>query len=138
MYLSHFSELGKAMEEEFGRKAVGEGMGVEERVSAYNAHVERSGQLTQNAEDWGREMQDRLHAAGRGRGRGDKRKLKWLVVDFEAGDVLFHNPYMVHGAARNEDEEGVIRLSTDLRFHEEGSDLDPRLMGRYWNPDDGL
>ena len=62
---------------------------------------------------------------------------KWLVSEFEAGDVVFHDPYTIHGSSRNEDEGGKIRLSTDLRFYEEGSDLDNRWM-KHWSPGDGL
>ena len=62
---------------------------------------------------------------------------KWLVSEFEAGDVVFHDPYTIHGSSRNEDVGGKIRLSTDLRFYEEGSDLDQRWM-KYWTPGDGL
>lgn len=48
------------------------------------------------------------------------------------------NPYMIHGAIKNDDPAGRIRLSTDLRFYEEGSDLDTRWMRGVWTPDDGL
>ncbi|KAM0699772.1 hypothetical protein Q7P36_000775 [Cladosporium allicinum] len=63
---------------------------------------------------------------------------KWLVGNYEAGDVVFHNPYLLHGAAKNEDPLGRIRLSTDLRFYEEGAALDERWMRQVWSPDDGL
>ena len=52
--------------------------------------------------------------------------------------MVFHNPYLLHGAAKNEDPLGRIRLSTDLRFYEEGAALDERWMRQVWSPDDGL
>lgn len=67
-----------------------------------------------------------------------KTKRKWLVADYEAGDVVFHDAYMIHASGKNEDHEsGRIRLSTDIRFYEEGSDLDDRWM-KLWEPGDGL
>ena len=30
-----------------------------------------------------------------------KDKLRWLVGDYEAGDVVFHNPWMIHAATKN-------------------------------------
>ena len=60
---------------------------------------------------------------------------KWLVADYEAGDVVFHDPYTIHGSSKNSDAKGRIRLSTDLRFYEKGSDIDKRWMkldARRW------
>lgn len=62
---------------------------------------------------------------------------RWLVSDFEAGDVVFHDPYTIHGSSKNQDPQGRIRLSTDLRFYEEGGDIDKRWM-KLWTPGDGL
>ena len=38
------------------------------------------------------------HEEGKGR--------KWMVTGYEAGDVVFHSPWMIHGATKNEDESG--------------------------------
>lgn len=65
----------------------------------------------------------------------DSCQRKWLVSNYEAGDVVFHNSYMVgrtyasdrmdiqvdarsqiHASTMNHDKDGVIRLGTDLRF----------------------
>lgn len=120
VYLERSAELGKAMEREFARRA--EGFTEEERIYAFNRNMARDGQLAHDAAEFGRV---------RGEGR------RWLVGDYEAGDVVFHNPYLIHGSAKNEDPQGRIRLSTDLRFYEEGAPLDERWM-QVWNPDDGL
>jgi phytanoyl-CoA hydroxylase len=63
---------------------------------------------------------------------------KWLAAEYEAGDVVFHDPYMIHGSSRNQDERGRIRLSTDLRFCGEGGKMDERWMARGWDPRNGL
>ncbi|KAF2239388.1 hypothetical protein EV356DRAFT_439303 [Viridothelium virens] len=121
MYLEGSTALGKKIEAEFWRGS--EGMTPEQRIDAFNVNMTRDGQLTHDAEEFGRT---------KGEGR-----MRWLTGNFEAGDVVFHNPYMIHGASKNEDPEGRIRLSTDLRFYEEGAALDKRWMS-IWRPDDGL
>ena len=42
--------------------------------------------------------------------------------------MVFQNPNLIHGRAKNEDPLGGIRLSMDLRLCEEGAPLD---VG-YW------
>jgi phytanoyl-CoA hydroxylase len=121
MYIEGSSQLGKNVEADFMARARSDGMTEEERLSGFNRNMGASGQLAQDAATFGK-------------GKG-----KWITANYEAGDVVFHNPYMVHGAVKNEDfETGRIRLSTDLRFYEEGSRLDERWMKAYWAPDDGL
>lgn len=109
------------MEAEFMRKS--EDMSPEERMDAFNAHMNKDGFLSHDADEFGR-----LHTQGKGR---------WLVGDYEAGDVVFHKPYMIHAATRNEDKERRIRLASDLRFYEKGVDLDRRWM-KVWKHDYGL
>ena len=119
MYIENSSRLGRAMEADFMERA--QSLPEEERLSGFNRNMAANGQLAQDAATFG---------AGKGR---------WLTANYEAGDVVFHNPYMIHGAVKNEDfETGRIRLSTDLRFYEEGSKMDERWMQRFWAPDDGL
>lgn len=63
---------------------------------------------------------------------------RWLVTNYEAGDVVFHDPYSIHASGRNEDPENRIRLSTDLRFYEkEDPGIDTRWY-KLWSPGDGL
>ena len=121
MYLENSTELGKQIEADFTARA--EGFTDEEKISAFNANMARTGQLCDDAEEF-RKVQ--------GGGKHD-----WMVANYEAGDVVFHNPYFIHGAAMNEDLQGRIRLSTDLRFYEEGAALDARWM-KVWTPGDGL
>lgn len=41
---------------------------------------------------------------------------RWLVTDYEAGDVVLHTPYTIHASTMNYDPNNVIRVGTDLRF----------------------
>lgn len=45
-------------------------------------------------------------------GEGLGGRHRWLVADFEVGDVVFRPP-IVDGSASNEDVQGRIRLSRD-------------------------
>ena len=66
-----------------------------------------------------------------------KGELRWLVGNYEAGDVVFHNPWMIHAATKNEDKLGRIRLASDLRFYENGGAIDQRWM-KLFKHGDGL
>ncbi|KAG6362507.1 hypothetical protein INS49_010739 [Diaporthe citri] len=44
------------------------------------------------------------------------------------GDVIFHNPFMVHASCKNMDPENRIRLATDLRFVNPKKPYDERWM----------
>ena len=101
MYLENSCGIGEACEREFERRQEAEEMGAVERVDAFNRHMGEGGHLSHDAEEF-------LAKEGRAR--------RWLVADYEAGDVVFHSPWMIHGATKNEDSEGRIRLATDLRF----------------------
>ena len=120
MYLEDSVGVGEAVEREFGVQAAKEGMSDEEKKSAFNRHMGAGGHLSQDAGEFGR-------TTGRGR--------RWLLADYDAGDIVFHSPWMVHGATRNEDPEGRIRLSTDLRFYEKGARIDERWMGVFFHGD---
>ncbi|UNI13563.1 Phytanoyl-CoA dioxygenase [Purpureocillium takamizusanense] len=137
MYLSDSTSLGRSIEDDFTQRAAQ--LTPEERVSAFNVNMEKYGQLSQNAAEFGDAHRihrvHRRHEDDDGSGSGDLRR--WLVADYEAGDVVFHDPYMIHTSTRNEDAARRIRLSTDLRFYREGSDLDARWM-KFWTPGDGL
>ena len=120
MYLEGSMELGRQIEAGFTENAGN--LTDEERISGFNANMMDGGVLSRDAEDFG--------------GKEAKGK-KWLIAAYEAGDVVFHNPYIIHGAAMNEDKQGRIRLSTDLRFYAEGMGLDKRWM-KVFTLGDGL
>ena len=120
MYLENSNTLGEDIEAEFMRNS--QDMPEAERIDAFNKNMAKGGFLSHDAEEFGRVE-----------GKGGR----WLVGDYEAGDVVFHKPYMVHAATKNEDERGRIRLASDLRFYKEGAGLDRRWL-RVWRHDDGL
>ncbi|KAI4092151.1 MAG: hypothetical protein LQ344_003634 [Seirophora lacunosa] len=121
MYLEDSTSLGKDLEAEFLQKA--RHLPKQERIDAFNEFMAHDGFMSHDAVEFREEHQGK---AGR-----------WLVGDYEAGDVVFHNPWMIHAATKNEDERGRIRLASDLRFYEEGARLDRRWM-KVWTHDDGL
>ena len=59
---------------------------------------------------------------------------RWLAADFEAGDVVFHSPRIVHASLDSTAPEP--RISTDVRFIPVGDDPDPRWC-RPWAGNDG-
>lgn len=128
LYLEGSSVLGLAIEKDFAGRA--KALSPEERIHAYNVHMMRSGALGSDAELFAQDMERQR--------TGEGNRPRWLAASFEAGDVVFHDPYMIHGAAKNEDKDGRIRLSSDLRFYEEGAAADERWMKASWSPDDGL
>jgi len=127
MYMENSTSIGKAMEADFWKRA--EHMTLEERISGFNMNMAKDGQLSHNVVELTGQINENW---------GDGKKRRWLVGNYEAGDVVFHNPYMVHGAIKNEDPRGRIRLACDLRFYQEGAALDERWMRDVWRPDDGL
>ncbi|KAL8830205.1 MAG: hypothetical protein Q9191_001566 [Dirinaria sp. TL-2023a] len=111
MYLENSCELGERIEKRFEVQQEKEDMPKEERVSAFNRYMGELGHLSHNAETW---------AKGGGLGK------RWLVANYEAGDVVFHSPWMIHASGQNSNKLGRIRLASDLRFYEEGAKLDQR------------
>lgn len=126
MYLSDSVPLGRQIEDDFSRRA--QVLSNEERLSAFNVHMEKYGQLSQDANEFSNTypvVDDAQDAR------------TWMGAQYEAGDVVFHDPYIVHCSTKNEGVDGRIRVSTDVRFYEEGSSIDDRWM-KLWTPGDGL
>ena len=126
MYLSKSPSLGRSIEDDFNRRAAD--FTDEERRSAFNVNMQKFGMLSQNAAEFHEQHQSQDNEEGK----------YWLVTPYEAGDVVFHDPYTIHASTKNEDPEGRMRLGTDLRFYREGSDLDERWTKDFWRPGDGL
>jgi len=129
MYLENSTDVGKAIETDFTKRAAH--FTPEERINGFNQNMARDGQLSHNVVELDAEI-------NRTYGKPDEKRRRWLAADFTAGDVVFHNPYMIHGAVKNEDRLGRIRLGSDLRFYPEGGNIDERWMRDVWRPGDGL
>jgi hypothetical protein len=62
---------------------------------------------------------------------------RWLIADYEAGDMVVHSPYMVHASTMNVDPEKRIRLSTDIRYQCVRDEIDVR-WNNHWSFGDML
>ncbi|RAK99624.1 phytanoyl-CoA dioxygenase family protein [Aspergillus ibericus CBS 121593] len=118
MYLEGSTDIGRQTEAEFTRKATN--LTDEERVSAFNKNMSDGGSLSRDTVAYGENAQR-----------------KWLITEYEAGDVIFHDPFLVHASCKNKDLERRIRLATDLRFVDSNKPYDKRWM-KVWRPLDGL
>lgn len=118
IYLEHSDAVGRQMEAEFNVQNAN--LSPEERISAYNRNMRENGWISTNLVD----MVDRF-------------KSRWLIADYEAGDMVIHSPYMIHAATQNHDPLGRIRLSTDIRYQRADDPIDPRWT-KDFAPDDNL
>lgn len=109
VYLEGSHALGKRMEADFA-KANAE-LPPAERVSAYNRNMAEGGWISKDLPD----MADKFDA-------------RWLIADYEAGDILLHSPYTIHAATTNQDPANRLRLSTDIRYQNVRDEIDAR-----WN-----
>ncbi|KAJ3534077.1 hypothetical protein NM208_g7697 [Fusarium decemcellulare] len=121
IYLEGSDPLGQAIEDDFNRKATECGMTEKERNDAFNANMMTTGWLGYGPIEFSKDN-----------GGG-----KWLLTEYEAGDVVFHKPHMIHASTINKDPENRIRLGTDLRFVDSSKPHDTRWMSPY-RFDDGL
>ncbi|KAF5701261.1 phytanoyl hydroxylase [Fusarium globosum] len=97
------------------------GMSEEERIDAFNKNMMSNGFL---------ELGPIKFLQDNGGGR-------WLLTEYEAGDVVFHKPHMIHASTINKDPENRIRLGTDLRFVDSSRPHDTRWSAPF-RLDDGL
>lgn len=116
VYLEGSDGWGRTMEAEFSIKNAD--LSPEERLSAYNKNMNEAGWLTKNLPA----LAERLNT-------------RWLMADYEAGDMVVHSPYMIHASTMNEDSDGRMRLSTDIRFQRASDTIDPRWQ-MHWHPGD--
>lgn len=117
VYLEGSDAWGRAKEAEFTRQ--NKDLPAPERISAYNKNM-NTGWLSKN-----------LPALA------DALSTRWLVADYEAGDMVVHSPYMVHASTVNRDAAHRIRLSTDIRYQRVRDEIDAR-WGNHWSFDDML
>jgi ectoine hydroxylase-related dioxygenase (phytanoyl-CoA dioxygenase family) len=116
IYLEGSDALGRKLEAEFSAKNAH--LLPEERISAYNKNMTETGWLTKDLPS----LADRLDS-------------RWLMADYEAGDMVVHSPYMIHASTSN--TRMTMRLSTDIRYQLVRDEIDPRWTTN-WSPDDKL
>ncbi|MCC5973192.1 MAG: phytanoyl-CoA dioxygenase family protein [Rubellimicrobium sp.] len=117
-YLEGSHTLGQQMERDFSARNAD--LSPEERISAYNVNMSKGGWVSKDLPD----MAEKFDA-------------RWLIADYEAGDVVLHSPFMIHASTDNVSETGRIRLSIDIRFQDVDSAIDAR-WGNHWFPGDNL
>jgi ectoine hydroxylase-related dioxygenase (phytanoyl-CoA dioxygenase family) len=105
------------MEANFSR--VNRSLPREEQISAFNKNMDK-GWLTQDL-----------------RTLAENADSRWLVADYEAGDMIVHSAYMIHAATDNKDSKNRLRLSTDIRYQNVRDEIDARWTN-HWSLDDML
>lgn len=118
IYLEGSDALGRKMEREFAERNAD--LPPEERISAYNRNMAEGGWVSRDLP----EMAERFDS-------------RWLVADYEAGDMVVHSSYMIHAATNNEDPQARIRLSTDIRYQNVREEIDAR-WNNHWSLGDML
>lgn len=118
VYLEHSDRWGRELEAEF--RAQNSTMSREEQISAYNKNMSATGWLTKDLPN----LANRLNS-------------RWLVADYEAGDMMVHSAYMIHAATTNENPDGIMRLSTDIRYQRVRDEVDIR-WNNHWSMEDML
>ena len=117
VYLEGSDRVGRQMEAEFAAK--NGDLSPEERISAYNKNMAEGGWVTKNLP----EMAERFDT-------------RWLMADYEAGDMMVHSAYMIHAATANMDARRM-RLSTDIRYQRVRDEIDAR-WANHWTIGDML
>lgn len=117
VYMEGSDAFGRDLEARYARDSAG--LSPQERLAAVNA-VMTSGWLTKDLPSLAEQMGGR-----------------WLVADYEAGDMVVHSPFMIHASTKNVDAGGRLRLSTDIRYQSVRDRIDTR-WANHWAPDDGL
>ena len=117
-YLEYSHRIGRALEADFAQKNAS--LPDAERISAFNVNMGEGGAISND-----------LSALA------DQYDSRWLVANYEAGDVVLHDPYMVHATTDNVSRQNRIRLSTDIRFQSVEDEIDAR-WGDHWSLNDML
>ncbi len=118
IYLENSHLRGRELEADFQRRS--SDLPPEQRISAYNKHMGDTGWLDKNV------------AA-----LAEKFASRWLIADYEAGDMVVHGPYTIHASTMNVDPANRLRLSTDIRYQRVRDEIDVR-WNNHWSLDDML
>lgn len=116
VYLEGSHTYGVTTEAEFRVKNAE--LSPEERISAYNRNMTQGGWLTKDLPS----LAERLNS-------------RWLLADYEAGDMVIHTAYMIHAATNN--MRNTMRLSTDIRYQSVRDAIDERWTNHV-DANDGL
>jgi ectoine hydroxylase-related dioxygenase (phytanoyl-CoA dioxygenase family) len=117
-YLENSDNFGRQMEAEFAARNAN--LSPEQRVSAYNKNMSATGGI-------GKDLSALVN----------RYNTRWLVADYEAGDMVVHTSYMIHAATQNVSSENRMRLSTDIRYQRIRDEIDVRWQN-HWTLDDML
>ena len=117
-YLEGSHRIGREMETEF--ENAGADLSPEERISAFNRNMTEGGWVSKDLPD----MAERFNT-------------RWLIADYEAGDIVLHSPFMIHASTTNQSANGRLRLSTDIRYQNVDDEIDAR-WSNHWSLDDML
>ncbi|KAF2006256.1 hypothetical protein P154DRAFT_517909 [Amniculicola lignicola CBS 123094] len=120
IYLEDGHTLGQEVEAEFTKKATECGLNEEETKNAFNQNMLSTGLLADGPSGYS-------DAFGR----------RWLVTEYEAGDVVLHTPYTIHASTINHDPDNIIRVGTDLRFVDGSKPWDTR-WDKHYTFNDGV
>ncbi len=118
VYLENSHHIGREMEAEFSHKSAE--LPRDEQISAYNKFMDKTGWLTKD-----------LPALA------DRTDSRWLMANYEAGDMVIHGAYTIHASTNNVDPQGRLRLSTDIRYQRLREEIDVR-WNNHWSLDDML
>jgi hypothetical protein len=117
-YLEGSDAFGRQMEADFAARNAD--LSPQERVSAYNKNMTVTGGI-------GKDLSALVN----------RYKTRWLVADYEAGDMVVHTSYTIHAATQNVNSESRMRLSTDIRYQRIRDEIDARWQN-HWTVDDML
>lgn len=117
VYLEGSDALGRKMEADFSE--LNKTLSRSEQINAYNKNM-GAGWLTKDLKTL-----------------AEKADGRWLMADYEAGDMVIHSAYMIHAATDNTDASGRLRLSTDIRYQNVRDEIDAR-WENHWALDDML
>lgn len=57
---------------------------------------------------------------------------RWLVANFEAGDMVIYSPYLIHAATVNFETKKRMRLSTVILYQCTSDRIDQRWANDYY------
>lgn len=117
-YLANSKLITKEIEEEIVRKT--KYLPTDKRLSAFQSIFERHGWITKRILSLAKAYQT-----------------QWLTGDFEAGDIIIHDPYIIHASFNNSHHYRQINISTDVRFQSMSGEPDYRWR-KSWHPFDEL